>query len=179
MGIVAQFNIFQLGSMINTKSLLNLNVYNGERGKFLEWKWSFYVALRAMNSELYHKMKTVEDNLTADYRMARLTEESQRYAKEAFTILALLCKEEAQEYIMCAEDDNGLHAWQLLVKSKTPRSTTMLLNQLLEPRFTSTDPKMNLRKWNKEVKDYENKTGEKISDAEDVFPEGRSFLRGP
>ena len=80
-------------------------------------------------------------------------------------MFALLCKDEALEYVMSSEDNNGLQAWQLIIRAKTPRSTTTILNQLLEPQFASQDARVNLRKWNKEVKEYEGKTGEKLSDA--------------
>ena len=40
----------------------------------------------------------------------------------------------------------------------------IFLNQLLEPTFTSPDPRINLRQWNKNVEEYATRTCERISD---------------
>ena len=39
-----------------------------------------------------------------------------------------------------------------------------LMSQLLDPRFTSNDPRVNLRQLNRNANEYEAKAGERISD---------------
>ena len=40
----------------------------------------------------------------------------------------------------------------------------MRLNQLLEPTFTSPDPRINIRQWNKNAEEYATRTCERESD---------------
>ena len=56
------------------------------------------------------------------------------------------------------EDGNGNQAWQALLRARTARNATNLLNILLEPIFTSPDPRIHLRQWNKNAEEYNFKT---------------------
>ena len=67
-------------------------------------------------------------------------------------------------HVRSAEDGNGCQAWQALSISRTARNATNLSNQLLEPTFTSLDPRINLRQWNKNAEEYATRTGEHVSD---------------
>ena len=60
-----------------------------------------------------------------------------------------------------AEDGNGYQAWQALLRARTARNATNLLNQLLEP---SPDPRINLRQWNKNAEEHATRTSERVSD---------------
>ena len=44
------------------------------------------------------------------------------------------------------------------------QNATNLLNHLLEPTFTSPDPRINIRRWNKNAEEYATRTGERASD---------------
>ena len=83
---------------------------------------------------------------------------------QAHTLLALLCKDEACAYVRSAEDGNGYQAWQALLRARTARNATNLLNQLMEPTFTSPDPRINLRQWNENAEEYATRTGDRVSD---------------
>ena len=63
-----------------------------------------------------------------------------------------------------AEDGNGYPAWQALLTARTARNATNLLNHSLEPTFTSPDPRINLRQWNKNAEAYATRTGERVSE---------------
>ena len=62
------------------------------------------------------------------------------------------------------EDGNGYQAWQALLRARTARNATNLLNQLLEPTFTSPDPRIRFRQWTKNAEEYATRTGERVSD---------------
>ena len=79
----------------------------------------------------------MEDNLTQDLVTHRASADQRKIAVKLYTLLALLCKDEAPSYVRTAEDGNGLQAWQALLKAKTLRNSMNLMNQLLDPRFTS------------------------------------------
>ena len=63
-----------------------------------------------------------------------------------------------------AEDGSGYQAWQVLLRGRTVRNATHFLNQLLDPIFTSPDPRVNFRQWNKFAKEYATRIGERLSE---------------
>ena len=87
--------------------------------------------------------------MNQDFRKSRVSVEDPELADQAYTLLAFLCKDEACTYVISAEDGNGYQAWQALLRARTARNATNLLNQLLEPTFTSPDRRINIRQWNK------------------------------
>ena len=150
--------------LIDTKSLLQVTPYHGDKASFLGCKWSFLIAVRAISKPLYEGFKKIEDNINQDFRKSRLAAGDLELSDQAYTLLALLCKDEACAYVRSAEVGNGYQAWQALLRARTARNATNLLNQLLEPTFTSPDPRINVRQWNKNAEGYATRTGERVSD---------------
>ena len=126
--------------LIDTISLLQVTPYHGDTASFLSLKWSFLIAVRAISKPLYEGFKKIEDNMNEDFRQSRLANENLELADQAYTLLALLCRDEACAYVRSAEDGNGYQPWQAFLRARTARNATNLLNQLLEPTFTSADP---------------------------------------
>ena len=56
-------------------------------------------------------------------------------------------------------------AWRDLCRAKIVRSSTALIKKLMEPEFKSTDPRVNLKSWQKAAQDYFDKTGERIPES--------------
>ena len=54
--------------LTDTKSLLQVTPYHGDKASFLGWKWSCLIAVRAMGKPLYEGLKKFEDNLNQDFR---------------------------------------------------------------------------------------------------------------
>ena len=150
--------------LIDTKSLLQVTPYHGDKASLLGWKWSFLITVRAISKPLYEGLKKIEDNMNQDFRKSRLSNEDLELSDQAYTLLALLCKDEACACVRSAEDGNGYQASQALLSARTARNETNLLNQLLEPKFTSPDPRINLRQWNKNAEEHATRTGERVSD---------------
>ena len=155
--------------LIDTKSLLQVTPYHGDQTSFLGWTWSFLIAVRAISKQLYEGFKEIEDNINQDFRKSRLSTGDLELSDQAYTLLALLCKNEACAFVRSAEDGNGYQAWQALLRARTARNATNLLNQLLEPTFTSPDPRINFRQWNKNVEEYATRTGECVMVSERQF----------
>ena len=150
--------------LIDTKSLLQVTPYHGDKASFLGKKWSFLIAVRAFSKPLYEGLNEVEDNINQDFRKSRLSTGDLELSDQAYTLLALLCKDEACAYVRSAENGNGHRAWQAPLRARTARNATNLLNQLLEPTFTSPDPRINIRQWNKNAEEYATRTSERVSD---------------
>ena len=153
-----------VGDAINLKSLLKLERYAGEKEKFQDFKWQLYVAVRVLNAGLLTRMEWVEKHLDDDFKMENLSDEDKVLMQEAHTLLALLCTEQALEYVKAAEDNNGFDAWKQLCRGRILRSSVALLNQLLDPKMSSTDPRVNIRQWQREVREYQSRTGDVIND---------------
>ena len=49
--------------LIDTKSLLQVTPFHGDKASFLGWKWSFLIAVRASSKPLYEGLKKIEDNM--------------------------------------------------------------------------------------------------------------------
>ena len=109
---------------IDTKSLLQVTPYHGGKASFLGWKWSFSIAVRAIRKPLYEGLKKIEDNMNQFFRQSRLSNEDLELSDRAYTLLALLCKDEAYAYVRSAEDGNGCQAWQALLRARTARNAT-------------------------------------------------------
>ena len=89
--------------LVDAKSLVKLNNYHGEKEKFHVWKWELYVAMRSLDSQMAVMMKHVENNLTVDFNFAGLSDVETKKASETYTILALVCKNEAAQFVINAE----------------------------------------------------------------------------
>ena len=66
--------------------------------------------MRAINRPLYEGFKKIEDNMSQDFRKSRLSKEDLELADQAYTLLALLCKDEACACVRSAEDGNDYQA---------------------------------------------------------------------
>ena len=110
------------------------------------------------------RIHEIEDNMNQDFRKSPLSAGDLEPSDQAYTLLELLCKDEACAYVRSAEDGNGYQAWQALLRAQTARNATNFWNQLLEPTFTSADPRINIRQWNKNAEEYATRTGERAGD---------------
>ena len=57
--------------LIDTKSLLQVTPYHGDKASFLGWKWSFLIAVRAISKPLYEGFNKIEDNINQDFPKSR------------------------------------------------------------------------------------------------------------
>ena len=54
--------------VIDTKSLLQVTPYHGDKASFLGWNWSFLIAVRAISKPLVERLKKFEDSMNQDFR---------------------------------------------------------------------------------------------------------------
>ena len=72
--------------LIDTKSLLQVTPYHGDKSSFLGWNWSFLIAVRAISKPLYEGFKKIEDNINQDFRKSRLSTEDLELSDQAYTL---------------------------------------------------------------------------------------------
>ena len=109
-------------------------------------------------------MQHVEKNVEKEYRLGDLPDDDKKKARDVYAVLALTCKGASNPYVRSAESGNGFDAWKKLCRKYQVRSQVALLNRLRHPKFTSTDPRVNLSEWQKNARDYEAMTGDSVSD---------------
>ena len=56
--------------LIDTKSLLQVTPYRGDKASLLGWKWSFLIAVRAISKPLYEDFKKIEENMNQKRRIS-------------------------------------------------------------------------------------------------------------
>ena len=71
--------------LIETKSLLQVTPYHGDKASFLSWKWSFLIAVRAISKPHNEGFKKIEDNINQDFRKSTGDLE---LSDQAYTLLA-------------------------------------------------------------------------------------------
>ena len=103
--------------------------------------------VRAIGGDIADELRKVEDNVTQDVSVTQLSGEHRAVAENVYTLLALLCKDEAASYVPTGQGRNGLQAWQALLRAKINRYPRSLTNQLLDPRVSSSDPRVDLCQW--------------------------------
>ena len=52
--------------LIDTKSLLQVTPYHGDKASFPGWKWSLLIAVRVISKPLCEGFKKIEDNMSQD-----------------------------------------------------------------------------------------------------------------
>ena len=135
--------------LMDTKGVMKMETYHGEKEKFSDFKWSFYLLCRSIDPGLADCLKHIERNLQKDYSLRFLSDAEKDLAEMAYMILGMSCKEDAREYVETAEDSNGFEVWRVLCESKQVRTASALMQNLTEPTFTSSDPRWNLKTWKK------------------------------
>ena len=127
--------------LIDTKSVLQVTPYHGDKASFLGWKWSFLIAVRAISKPLNEGFKKIEDNINQDFRRSRLSAGDLELSDQEYTLLALLRKDEACAYVRSAEDGNGCQAWQALLRARTARECNKPLESVARTNIHVTRSK--------------------------------------
>ena len=148
--------------VIDTKSLLEVTPFQGDKASFLGWKFSFWTAVTAISEPLHEGLEKIEDNINQDSRSSRLPTGHLELSDQAYTLLAFHCKDEACASVRSAEDGIGNQAWQVLLRARTARNATNFSIQLLEPKFTSRGPRITFRRW-ENAEENGTRTGERVS----------------
>jgi hypothetical protein len=155
-----------LARSIDTKGMLKIDPYYGEKEKFVQWKVTFYSAIETVDGEAVTELRKIERNVDFLINFETLPEEEKVKARAVATFLLVLCRDDAFNRIVTdCEKGNGYEAWRRLCKSKFTRSVAGALTALMHPTFAVTDPRMRLQQWDREATTYEQRFNEKLPDA--------------
>ena len=145
-------SIASLARSIDTKGMLKIDPYYGEKEKFVQWKVTFYSAIETVDGAAVTELRKIERNVDFLINFETLSEEEKARSNRVATFLLALCKDDAFNRIVTdCEKGNGYEAWRRLCKSKFTRSAAGALTALMHPTFTLTDPRMRLQQWDREA----------------------------
>jgi len=154
-----------LARSVNTSGLLRCDEYHGEKEKFLSWKRVFYSSLELLDPHWVPKLKVIEINLDDKLELIKMTDTERDQAKGVSAFLIHLCKGDAATRINSSEDGNGFEMWRMLCKGKLARSSIAAMNSIMNPIFTSEDPRIRMQVWDKDVERFEARFGEKVNES--------------
>ena len=89
-----------LASSVNTKGMIKVDEYNGEKAKFDSWKITFYNAIEALDSDACQKLRDIEVNLDSEQLIPDEANDKAR-CKTVATFLLNLCKDDAFHKSCC------------------------------------------------------------------------------
>ena len=154
-----------LARSVDTRGVLKCEEYHGEKDKFMSWKKIFYSSLELINPSWATKLKDIEINLDTKFELKKLNEDQRDEAKGVSAFLIHLCKGDAATRINSSEDGNGFEMWRMLCRGKLARSSTAAMNSIMNPIFTTEDPRVKLQVWDKEVERFEARFRETVPDS--------------
>ena len=125
---------------VDTKGILTVDDYWGEKEKFLGWKRILYSAFEAINPMWEQACKHIETDTKRKVPLSSLTPEESVMAHDIHRFLLHKCKGDAATRVQSSEDGNGFEAWRLLCDSKLPKSSTASFSSLRLERSTSESP---------------------------------------
>ena len=86
-------------------------------------------------------VKKIEDNMNQDFRNSRFSTEDLEFSDLAYTLLALLCKDESSAYVRSAEDGIGCHSMASPPESTNSRECDKPLESVAGTNIHVTRPK--------------------------------------
>ena len=106
------------------------------------WKKVFYSSLELLDPLWVQRLKTIEIKLDDKLELIKMTDIERDQAKGVSAFLIHLCKGDAATRINSSEDGNGFEMWRMLCRGKLARSSAAAMNAIMNPIFTSEDPRI-------------------------------------
>jgi len=155
-----------LARSVDTRGVLKCEEYHGDKEKFMGWKKMFYSTLELIDPLWVKKLRTIEVNLDDKFELKKMANDEERdQAKGVSAFLIHLCRGDAATRINSSEDGNGFEMWRMLCRGKLARSSTAAMNAIMNPIFTSEDPRIRLQVWDKDVERFEARFRETVPDS--------------
>ena len=159
-------------SLVDTKLLAKPNVYSGEhdgKERWTTWSFKMRVYCAVMAPRLGELMGTAS---TQDFeiRQDALTPSDAAHSTNLYYILSLLTDAHALDIVQNSLVSNRLEVWRRMVSRWEPIVPSRfrgMLQAILFPKrdIPGSDVTQLLTTWEKQMQDYEQQSGDKISDA--------------
>ena len=131
-------SLSSLRSTVDTRGLLSLDDYHGEKEKLANWKRCLYSMFEAINPLWAEACRVIEGSPKRKITMAELPVEQQQMSREISRFLISKCKGDAATCVMTADEGNGFQSWRLLCDHKMPNSATIEFNSLMAQHSAAT-----------------------------------------
>ena len=155
-------------SLFDTKLFTKPNVYSGEhdgKERWTTWSFTMRACCAAMAPRLGELMGTASAQ-DVEIRQDALTPSDAAHSTNLYYILSLLTDAEALDIVQNSPVSNGLEVWRRMVTRWEPKVPSRFRG-MLQPKLDipGSDVTQLLTAWEKQVQDYEQQSGAKISDA--------------
>ena len=165
-----------LPSLVDTKAIGKHPTFSGDvdvngQPEGMPWsQWSFVFrscvgAFDPTATRLLRQVESiVEDPVVVDN--TSMTEGQRRLSTQLFYVLALTCRGKALQVVRRVPEGFGFEAWKQLCREFEPRLPSRfqgMLQALLAPSRVD-DPVQTFHQWESRVKDYEEQSGDKVSE---------------
>ena len=158
--------------LVDTRLLTKPNVYSGEHDGKERWStWSFKMkAYCAAMSPRLGELMLSASRQDQDIRQDEMTPNDGAHSTNLYYILSLLTDGEALDIVQNSPTNNGMEVWRRMVSRWEPRVPSRfrgMLQAVLFPKWDipGADVTQLLTAWEKQVQDYEQQSGDDISDA--------------
>ena len=168
----AQTEVRAVLSLVDTKLLTKPNVYSGAhdgKERWTTWSFTMKAYCAAMAPRLCDLMGTASTQ-DVEIRQDAMTPSDAAHCTNLYYILSLLTDAEVLDIVQNSPVSNGLEVWRRMVarwKPKVPSRFRGMLQAILFPKWDipGSDVTQLLTTWEKQVQDYEQQSGNKISNA--------------
>ena len=158
--------------IVDTRLLTKPTPYNGEvegKEKWTTWSFKFKAYCAAMAPRMGELMEHAETQ-TTEILNSSMKAEDIPHSSTLFYVLSLLTEGEPFDIVRNTRVHHGLEAWRCVVQRWEPRVPARfrgMLQAVLFPRWDlpGIDATQAITSWEKQVRDYEQQSADKVSDA--------------
>ena len=145
--------------------MLKCEPYAGDRDKFLSWKRQFYTSLELINLDWAKRAREVEKDLDTKIDLATVSDEDREISRGLYALLMHLLKEDVETRLHSVAEGSGLEGWRVLCRAKLSRSSTACMQALMNPVFTTMDPRVNVQQWDRDAMRFKERFDEVIPES--------------
>ena len=163
--------------MIDTRTLGKPDIYTGDENKWQDWK----VVVKAYCSVVNPRMGNHAEDAQNQVLNSMLDERDRATSQQLYYILLLLCRQQPLTLVVNAGELEGLRGWKNLFDHYEPNVQTRMAGTLvaiLNWSF-SGDVQARMELFEREILNYQKRSGEEVSHAMRVGIVLRQLEEGP
>ena len=169
-------------SSIDTRTLGKPDNFNGEAGKWSDWKTVMTAYCSVLSERLGQLMQSLEEGTVSNLRRATLSGQDPALSSQLYYILVMITRQQALTLVTNSGPQEGFLAWQRLIEHFEPTAKTRQAGQLLSLlswNFSHGDVQNQMELFDAAAHKYEQRSADTLSDAMRVGIALRQMEDGP
>jgi hypothetical protein len=152
---------------LDSRDFVGFTAFKGDEKEFTEFQHKLMCAIGISSEKAKDEVDKAAKADMADLYKAKLNEEQNKISIELYSRLCLLVEGEAHVIVRGGEEQNGLMAWQRLVKRYQPNTPLRRLQSLskifvIKQASNAVELGTMMEKWEMMVKSYTSQAGQEI-----------------